>query len=53
LVLDFGFEAARDGPAQASFANDDSGDAPTQQGGGDALTRRFYFGQFGQSPTPT
>jgi len=52
FTLDFGFEAARNRPAQASIAHDDSGDAPTQEGGSDALTRRFDFGQFGQ-PTPT
>jgi hypothetical protein len=53
LTLDFRFEAARDGPAQAAISNRDGDDAPIEQGRGNAPPRRFYFRQFGQSPTPT
>ncbi len=48
FALDFSFESARDGPAQAAVANDQRSDAPADERRGDAPARRFYFGQLGQ-----
>src|ERR1700690_1437025 len=53
FTLDLGFEAARDGPAQAAFAHGERDYAPANEDWGDAPARRLYFGQLGQSPAPT